>query len=174
MRLRFITLCVMILLKSFFKYKMYLIPFIDYMGTNVLSIESHSISPSGEYIPRGKTVLYTILDNHFNDFVENYESRYAKECGLYSLERISSVVEEYLKCGSEMQIVAFVMDPEQIDRIMQHLLNKAGRSRASLHSAAPVLPCTMGVSCYCYYTISCYLIQFFSLFLSYRKKYVCL
>ena len=28
------------------------------------------------------------------------------------------------KCGSEMRIVAFIMDPEQIDRIMQHLINK--------------------------------------------------
>ncbi len=28
------------------------------------------------------------------------------------------------KCGSEMRIVAFIMDPEQIDRIIQHLINK--------------------------------------------------
>ncbi len=61
--------------------------------------KSHSVSPSGNYIPRGRTVLHTILDNHFNSFVENYDSKYAEECGKYSLERISSVVEEYLKCG---------------------------------------------------------------------------
>jgi len=31
------------------------------------------------------------------------------------------------KCGSEMRIVAFIIDPEQIDRIMQHLI-KQGRA----------------------------------------------
>ena len=28
------------------------------------------------------------------------------------------------KCGSDMQIVAFIIDPEQIDRIIQYLINK--------------------------------------------------
>ena len=28
------------------------------------------------------------------------------------------------KCGSEMQIVAFVVDPEQIEKIMQHLIKQ--------------------------------------------------
>jgi len=46
----------------------------------------------------GRTVLHTILDNHFNSFVENYEVKYAEECGKYSLDRITAVVEEYLKC----------------------------------------------------------------------------
>jgi hypothetical protein len=31
------------------------------------------------------------------------------------------------ECGSEMRIVAFIMDPEQIDRIMKHLI-KQGRA----------------------------------------------
>ncbi len=31
------------------------------------------------------------------------------------------------KCGSEMRIIAFIMEPEQIDRIMQHLI-KNGRA----------------------------------------------
>jgi len=35
------------------------------------------------------------------------------------------------RCGSEMRIVAFIMDPEQIDRIMQHL-KKQGWSQAKL------------------------------------------
>ncbi len=84
------------------------------MGTNVLSIESHSISPSRGYIPRGRTVLHTILDKHFNDFVDNYKVKYAEECGRYSLERITAVVEEYLKCGDFKQGVARVkcINPE--------------------------------------------------------------
>ncbi len=28
------------------------------------------------------------------------------------------------KCGSEMRIVSFITDPEQIERIIQHLINK--------------------------------------------------
>ncbi len=84
-----------------FKYK--ISPLYIYVGTNVLSLKSHSISSSVEYIPRGRTVLHTILDKHFIDFVENYESKYAEECGRYSLERITAVVEEYLKCGDYKQ-----------------------------------------------------------------------
>jgi len=78
------------------------------VGTNVLSIKSHSISPSGGYIPRGRTVLHTILEKHFNDFVESYDETHAEECGRYSLERITSVVEEYLKCGDYKQGIARV------------------------------------------------------------------
>ena len=61
--------------------------------------KSHSISPNGEYIPRGRTVLHAILENHFYSFVDDYDSKYAEECGKYSLDRITSVVKEYLKCG---------------------------------------------------------------------------
>ena len=73
---------------------------------NVLPIKSQGISPSGKYIPRGRTVLHTILDKHFNSFVENYEVKYSEECGRYSLERIVSVVEEYLKCDDYRQAIA--------------------------------------------------------------------
>ncbi len=91
-----------------YKYKTSLSPFIYYVGTKVLSLKSHSISPSGEYIPKRRTVLHTILEKHFNDFVENYESEYAEECGRYSLERITAVVEEYLKCSDYKQGIARV------------------------------------------------------------------
>ncbi len=78
------------------------------MGGNVLSFKSQGISPSGEYIPRGRTVLHTILEKHFNSFVESYDEKYAEECGRYSLERIIAVVEEYLKCGDYHEGVARV------------------------------------------------------------------
>lgn len=29
------------------------LPFIYYVGTNIVSLKSHSISPAGDYIPRG-------------------------------------------------------------------------------------------------------------------------
>ena len=38
------------------------------------------------------------------------------------------------KCGSEMQIVAFIMEPEQIDKIMQHL-KKQGRAPPGIAEA---------------------------------------
>ncbi len=62
-------------------------------------LKSHSISPSGDYIPRGRTVLHTILEKHFKDFVENYETKYAEICGRYRLERIAAVVEVYFPQG---------------------------------------------------------------------------
>jgi hypothetical protein len=37
------------------------------------------------------------------------------------------------KYGSEMSIVAFIIDPEQIDRIMQHLI-KQGRPLSCIHA----------------------------------------
>ena len=40
--------------------------------------------------------------------MENYELKYSGECGKYSLERISSVVEEYLKCGDYKNGIARV------------------------------------------------------------------
>ena len=40
------------------------------------------------------------------------------------------------KCGSAMQIVAFIMDPEQIDRIMQHLINKGRAPPGIVESSA--------------------------------------
>ena len=68
----------------------------------------------GNIFTRGRTVLHKILDNHFTSFVENYEEKYAEECGKYSLERITSVVEEYLKCGDFKHGVARVkcINPE--------------------------------------------------------------
>ncbi len=40
--------------------------------------------------------------------MENYDSKYAEECGKYSLERITAVVEEYLKCGDFKEGIARV------------------------------------------------------------------
>ncbi len=65
--------------------------------------------------------------------MDNYEVKYAEECGRYSLDRITSIVEEYLKCSDYKHGNARVKctNPEQIDRIMKYL-NKKGR-------AAPVI-----------------------------------
>jgi hypothetical protein len=67
-----------------------------------------NISPAGKYIPRGRSVLHTILEKHFKEFVENYDVKYTGECGKYSLDRITAVVEEYLKCGDYKHGIARV------------------------------------------------------------------
>ncbi len=42
------------------------------------------------------------------------------------------------KCSSDMRIVAFIMDPDQIDRIMKHLINK-GRVLPGIAESCPIL-----------------------------------
>jgi hypothetical protein len=41
------------------------------------------------------------------------------------------------KCGSDMRIVAFIMEPEQIDRIMQHLINR-GRAPPGITESSTI------------------------------------
>ena len=41
------------------------------------------------------------------------------------------------KCGSDMRIVAFIMEPEQIDRIMQHLINR-GRAPPGITESSDI------------------------------------
>jgi hypothetical protein len=52
-----------------------------------------------EYIPRGQNVLQRIFKEHFEEFKEIYEDRYAQDYGKFRLDRITEVVEEFLKCG---------------------------------------------------------------------------
>ncbi len=61
-------------------------------------------SPTGyttqnEYIPRGRNFLHTIFENHFKNFTDHYEDKYEKNYGKYRLDRIISVVENFLECG---------------------------------------------------------------------------
>jgi hypothetical protein len=41
------------------------------------------------------------------------------------------------KCGSDMRIVAFIMELEQIDRIMQHLINR-GRAPPGITESSTI------------------------------------
>jgi hypothetical protein len=52
-----------------------------------------------KYIPRGQNVLQQIFKDHFENFKEQYDEKYAKTYGNYRIDRISEVVEEFLKCG---------------------------------------------------------------------------
>ena len=42
----------------------------------------------GTYVPRGPNVITTILQNHFEDFQNNYSSRYESTIGKYNLDHI--------------------------------------------------------------------------------------
>ena len=56
--------------------------------------------PLASYIPKGQNVLQKIFKEHFDDFKEQYDDKYAKTYGNYRLDRITEVVEEFLKCGN--------------------------------------------------------------------------
>lgn len=67
------------------------------MGLNA-PIEQTFTEPSFSYIPRGQNVQ-KVFKEHFNDFREIYEQKYSKTYGQYSTDRITEVVEEFIKCG---------------------------------------------------------------------------
>ena len=58
------------------------------------------------YIPRGTNVLQRIFKDHFTKFKEQYNEKYAKAYGNYRIERITELVEEFIKCGDYKEGVA--------------------------------------------------------------------
>ena len=59
-----------------------------------------------QYIPRGQNVLQDIFKDHFDMFQANYDEKYSKTYGKYRLDRITEVVEKFLKCGNYKEGVA--------------------------------------------------------------------
>ncbi|MCK4796143.1 MAG: hypothetical protein KAT05_02110 [Spirochaetes bacterium] len=47
------------------------------------------------YIPKEKNIIQTILENNYSDFEKCYNEVYAKDYGIYHLERISKSVEKF-------------------------------------------------------------------------------
>ena len=62
--------------------------------------------PLSSYIPRGQNVLQTVFNEHFDDFREVYEETYSKTWGKYRIDRITEVVEEFIKCGDYREGIA--------------------------------------------------------------------
>ena len=58
------------------------------------------------YVPRGRNVLHTIFEKHFQDFCAAYEETYADRYGKFRLERIMEVCEHFITCGDYLQGVA--------------------------------------------------------------------
>ena len=55
--------------------------------------------PLSSYIPRGQNILSKVFEEHFDDFREVYDEKYSKAYGKYRIDRITEVVEEFIKCG---------------------------------------------------------------------------
>ena len=51
------------------------------------------------YIPHGRNVLHTIFDNHFKEFCNCYDDKYAAKYGRFRLERIAEVGDHFTTCG---------------------------------------------------------------------------
>ena len=60
------------------------------------------------YVPRGTNVLQQIFKEHFKDFVDNYEEKYSIIYGKFRIDRITEVVDEFLKCGDYKEGIARV------------------------------------------------------------------
>lgn len=75
------------------------------MGTQLQEMQEASLS---SYIPRGCNVLQQILKDHFYDFANQYDVKYAGTYGNYRIDRITGVVEEFLKCGDYSEGIARV------------------------------------------------------------------
>ena len=43
--------------------------------------------------------MQEIFKDHFDDFAGRYEDKYSNEYGKFRIERITEVVEEFIKCG---------------------------------------------------------------------------
>ena len=51
------------------------------------------------YAPREQNTIQQIFQDHFAEFEEIYEERYAKEYGTYNIIRIKEAAEKFITCG---------------------------------------------------------------------------
>ena len=56
--------------------------------------------------PREKNVIKEILQDHFNAFEENYETKYSDKYGKYRIIRIKETVERFIECGDYSKGIA--------------------------------------------------------------------
>ena len=55
--------------------------------------------PAPTYAQRGTNVLQTIFKEHFREFAEDYEQKYAPTYGRFRLERITDGLSPARRCG---------------------------------------------------------------------------
>ena len=61
---------------------------------------------TNRYVPRGRNELHTIFERHFADFCKRYDEKYTPTYGMYRLERIEQIGEQFPTCGDYLQGVA--------------------------------------------------------------------
>jgi len=58
------------------------------------------------YTQRGTNTIQLIFKEHFAEFAENYDEKYAKTYGRFRIERITEVVDNFIGCGDYSQGIA--------------------------------------------------------------------
>ena len=58
------------------------------------------------YIPKDTNIIQTILHENYADFEKVYDEGYAKDYGIFQLERISESVLKFTDCGDWLQGIA--------------------------------------------------------------------
>ena len=59
-----------------------------------------------DYKPREKNVTQEILQDDFNAFEENYETKYSDKYGKYTIIRIKESVGKFIECGNYSKGIA--------------------------------------------------------------------
>jgi len=70
-----------------------------------LSLDLDPDQPS-PYRQRGTNALQAIFKEHFQEFADSYEQKYAPTYGRFRLDRITKVVENFISCGDYAEGVA--------------------------------------------------------------------
>ena len=79
------------------------------MSTLTQSKCPHTHADPSVYIPRDRNVIYHIFHDHFYNFIDHYEDKYAQKYGAYRLDRITEVVNKFLECGDYTQALARIV-----------------------------------------------------------------
>jgi hypothetical protein len=58
------------------------------------------------YLPRGINAVQLLFKKHFQSFADQYENKYAVIYGRFRIERITEVVEKFIRCGDYSQGIA--------------------------------------------------------------------
>ena len=107
-------------------------------------------TPPGTYRQRGTSSLQRLFRAHFPELVARYESEFAKQLGMFRLERISKAVERFLACGDYRRGIAGerVELPRFSGQVRACVLGNTQMTRFILHRATSCpRPSDGGVSC---------------------------
>jgi len=89
-----------------------------------LRVSPHSVRT---YSQRGTNALQAIFKEHFQEFAENYDRKYAPQYGRFRLKRITEVAERFLSCGDYTQGIARIQctNPECREELFRRLSCKS-------------------------------------------------